>query len=118
MGSLRDRYGPAITIVHGMAPGVDTAFAVACRRLKVKDEPHPADWETLGKGAGPRRNQAMVDLGATFAIAVHRDLEKSRGTKDCVSRCHAAGIPVYHVRDLHSCERIQAPMEFRRDGTA
>jgi ABC-type sugar transport system substrate-binding protein len=39
----------------------------------------------------------MVAAGATLAIAVHRDLAGSRGTKDCVRRAIAAGIPVYLI---------------------
>jgi hypothetical protein len=83
-------------IVHGAASGVDSAFRDA-RNPETPHEPHPAQWERLGKKAGPVRNQAMVDLGADFCIAVHRDLAGSRGTKDCVARCLKAGIPVYLI---------------------
>lgn len=108
VGSLLKKYGPEITLVHGMAPGVDTTFASVCRLKGIPDEPHPADWDAYGKAAGPRRNQEMVDAGAMFAVAVHRDLQNSRGTGDCVRRCLGAGIPVYHVDNLHSVTRIRS----------
>lgn len=94
---LVNRYGDALTVVHGAAPGVDSAFAGACEELGVDQEPHPADWQGKGNGAGPIRNQRMVDAGAVLCIAVHRDLAGSKGTKDCCRRALAAGIPTYLV---------------------
>lgn len=102
---LKDRHGDALVIVHGSATGIDTAFESAARYLGVRTEPHPADWETLGPAAGPRRNQEMVDAGARFVLACHRTLERSRGTLDCVRRANRAGIPVWLV----SSERPEPP---------
>lgn len=53
----------------------------------------PADWATLGNRAGPIRNQAMVDLGDYLACLAF-PLGESRGTRDCMARAEAAGIPV------------------------
>jgi hypothetical protein len=55
------RYGPDLVIIHGGAPGVDNAFATACRKLGIVAEPHVADWRGLSNVAGPARNQAMVE---------------------------------------------------------
>lgn len=97
LGRLVARYGREITIVHGAAPGVDQSFADACRSLEIADEPHPADWDRLGRRAGPVRNGEMVAAGAGLCVAFHRDLERSKGTKDCVRRAIEAGIPVWLV---------------------
>src|SRR5258708_269331 len=78
---LVKRYGPAIVIVHGDAPGVDESFATACRGLGIEVEAHPADWDRLGKRAGPIRNQEMIDAGAGLCIAVHRFLMNSNVAK-------------------------------------
>ena len=94
---LKVRYGPDLVVVHGACRGVDTAFSNACRYLDVAEEPHPADWDGFGNGAGPKRNAEMVAAGADFAIAVHRCLDRSRGTRDCVTRAIAAGISVYLI---------------------
>jgi hypothetical protein len=107
--SLLARHDNTITIVHGAAPGVDSSFAEACERLGVAREPHPAEWGAYGDAAGPRRNQAMVDAGALYAIAVHRYLPKSRGTKDMVRRCLKAGIEVYLIDGTNPTRRVVEP---------
>jgi hypothetical protein len=94
---LLARYGVGLVVVHGAAPGVDSAFAEACDDLGVVHESHPADWDRFGKAAGPIRNEQMVAAGAALCVAVHRDLTGSRGTRHCVGRCLAAGIPVWLI---------------------
>jgi hypothetical protein len=94
---LIDRYGRSVTIVHGAASGVDQSFARAATFANITQEPHPADWRKHGKAAGPKRNGEMVKAGATLCIAVHRDINASKGTKDCVRQCLAAGIPVWLI---------------------
>jgi ABC-type sugar transport system substrate-binding protein len=87
----------AVALVVGDADGVDRAFAEAARAAGCEVCVFGADWEKYSKGAGPRRNQEMVAAGADFAIAVHKSLARSRGTKDCVRRAMAAGIPVWLI---------------------
>lgn len=99
---LLARYGPNLTIVHGAATGVDSAFEEAAELLGVDTEPHPADWGK-GKSAGPIRNSEMVKTGADLCIAVHRYLANSRGTLDCVRKALAAGIPVWLI-DSEECK--------------
>lgn len=79
----------AVTIVHGAAPGADSLAANLCSELGFNEEAHPADW-SMGKKAGPLRNQSMVDLGADVCLAF--PAENSRGTWDCIRRAMAAGI--------------------------
>lgn len=111
---LLERHGNDIVIVQGAAPGVDTVFAEAAFEAGVTQEPHPARWDELGPKAGPIRNAEMVKLGAAFCIAFHRDLENSRGTLDCVSRCHNAGIPVWLVADeMGAPKRVWPPKHVR-----
>jgi ABC-type sugar transport system substrate-binding protein len=86
-----------VDIVQGAADGVDFAFVEAAYDAGCGVCSFPADWDRHGKKAGPLRNQEMVDSGADFAIAVHRSLAWSRGTKDLVTRALAAGIPVYLI---------------------
>lgn len=89
-----------IVIVHGACPtGIDRFAGVVAGVIGCSEESHPADWAHLGKRAGPLRNQAMVDLGADLCIAFPRG--ESRGTRDCMRRAEAAGIPVevHEIKD-------------------
>ncbi len=80
-------------VIHGNAPGADSIadrLALA-RGLHVKA--YAAEWQRLGKAAGPARNQRMVDEGQpTEAHAFVRP--GSIGTWDCVRRCEFAKVPV------------------------
>jgi hypothetical protein len=88
-----------LVVVHGGAPGVDQSFKVAGRELGLTVEPHLADWKGLDNVAGPMRIQEMVEAGADLCIALHRTLQTSKGTKDCIRQALAAGIPVYLIED-------------------
>lgn len=56
----------------------------------------PADWKRFGNGAGPIRNQMMVNRGADRLIAAPVP-GKSTGTYDAMRRAKAAGIPVEDI---------------------
>ena len=97
LAGIRAKLGTDVVIVHGDCPtGVDRSFRYACEAMGIPHEPHPADWH-LGKKGGPIRNSEMVRLGAAYAIAVHRTLARSRGTRDCVRKCLGAGITVWLI---------------------
>ena len=97
---LQARYNDLI-IVHGdcrtRKGSVDMAFDKAARDAGLTPEAIPADWDNLKLAAGPIRNGEMVKLGAKFAIAIHKSLSWSKGTKDCVKQLRAAKIPVYLI---------------------
>lgn len=81
-----------VVVVHGDCPtGADAIAQEFCEQTGIVTERHPADW-SIGKKAGPLRNQEMVDLGAYVCLAFL--LPSSRGTVDCIKRAKAAGIPV------------------------
>lgn len=82
-----------IVVVHGGAPGVDSIAGEVARVAGFGVEVHRADWRAHGKAAGPIRNQLLVELGADIALAFPAS-GASPGTRDCVRRCEAAGIPV------------------------
>jgi len=90
-------------LIEGCAPGADR-----CAHdwgLEFLDEEHhlhfPAQWQVYGRGAGPRRNQAMLEQGEPdLALAFHNNLEASKGTKDMVSRALGAGIKVVHIKSI------------------
>jgi hypothetical protein len=53
-------------IVHGAATGVDSAFDLTVILARVTIDPHPAEWDRLGRRAGPISNAEMVAKGRAF----------------------------------------------------
>lgn len=102
LGALYDAevspYDDDIVVVHGDCPtGADAAADQVGRLWGFEVEAWPADWDSHGKAAGPIRNQQMVNAGADLCLAF--PLGESRGTRDCVRRADAAGIPVLNYGD-------------------
>ena len=90
---LTDLYAknPSAVLVSGNCPsGADAMCERMWCSLGGKVERHPADW-SLGRKAGPLRNQQMVDLGADLCVAFRRG--DSRGTTHCANAATLAGIP-------------------------
>jgi hypothetical protein len=81
-----------VTIVHGGAKGADTIAGEFARFAGHKEEIYKANWKEFGRGAGPIRNQQMVDSGADLCLAFLRP--GSKGTADCIKRAEKSGIPV------------------------
>lgn len=89
--------GP-VAILHGGAKGADHLAACIAKFYKYKEEVYPVtdtEWRELGKGAGPRRNQRMLDASPDRVLAFYTDINnKSAGTSDMVRRARHAGIDV------------------------
>lgn len=82
-------------VIEGEAPGADTLARRAAEQLGIPVLPFPADWDRYGRGAGPRRNQQMLDDGhPDLVLAFSEDLNSSRGTADMCARARRAGAPV------------------------
>lgn len=88
-------------VIEGEAYGADSHGRAAAEELGIPVEPYPADWKKYGKGAGPIRNQQMLDEGKPdLVLAFHDKLQESKGTKDMVLRSQKAGIKTinyYHI---------------------
>lgn len=91
-----EMYGNDIVFVHGGCRGVDLSVDKACRHYSVATECHPADW-SRGKHEGHARNQRMVNTKPDMTIGFHKNIIRSRGTRDCLMRSCGAGIPTYLV---------------------
>lgn len=83
-----------ITIISGMATGVDSVAAdwAACNwcqllRFPISDE----DWKIHGKKAGYLRNQRMLDEGKPDLVVA---FPGGRGTTMMIKLAEKAGIPV------------------------
>lgn len=83
---------------QGKARGADT---IADRHAKARGwdrRGFDAHWDKLGNGAGPIRNQEMIDAavadGDRKVCVAFPQPPKSDGTADCIERAWKAGIPV------------------------
>jgi hypothetical protein len=82
-------------VIHGMARGADTIAAFVAERLGMKVIPFEAKWHIYGRGAGPIRNQKMLDEGKPdMVLAFHENIKESLGTKDMIERAKKARIKV------------------------
>ena len=86
--SLFRAYKGEKVLVGDCPTGVDEAV----RGFHWTEAPYCADWKEHGKAAGPIRNQRMIeDADMLVAFPGHG---YSRGTRDCIKRAKAKGIPV------------------------
>lgn len=83
-----------IIVVHGACRGADRIADAVARDLGYWVEPWPADWRQYGRGAGPKRNQQMLNTGIQLVLAFHADISQSRGTADMIRRARAANVEV------------------------
>lgn len=93
LGFALDFIAPARVIV-GDAPGGDRWTVIWCEKRGVEFTRVTADWDKLGKRAGPERNQRMVDMRPDAGLR----FPGGDGTRDCAHRCSVANIPIYEVK--------------------
>ena len=84
--------GCIITIVSGMARGVDLLGVHYAQEHGMDIESLPANWQKYGRSAGYIRNSEMLGI-ATHLIAFWDGT--SRGTKHMIDISHKKGIPVF-----------------------
>jgi hypothetical protein len=94
-------------LIEGESRGADAMARDWAVKNKVSLRKFPAKWDSYGNGAGPVRNQLMLDKGAPDRVlAFHNDIAGSRGTKDMVKKSLAAMVPVLIVSENDKPERI------------
>ena len=85
---------PITKLIEGEARGLDVRAKAWAQRRGVAVDPYPADWDNLGKAAGPQRNDAMIYMGKPdFGLV----FPGGTGTADMRRRLVAAGIPFEEV---------------------
>jgi hypothetical protein len=83
---------PADTVVvTGDARGVDAVVAATCRETGREHYVLVPCWDSLGRSAGPARNEALVRM-VDRLVAFHADA--SPGTASCVRIARRYGRPV------------------------
>ena len=89
---------PPVTILHGGARGADTLAGQVAQELGMEVKEVRAEWQRYGRGAGPLRNDKMLNEHPDLVIAFHNDLAKSKGTADTVRKVQKRGIAVMVVK--------------------
>jgi hypothetical protein len=87
-----------MVLVHGACPtGADALAEAWARKNRVPVETYPADWDRLGKSAGFKRNQLMVDTRPDVVLSFNRC--GSNGTEHCTDAAEKAGLKVLRFTD-------------------
>ena len=82
-------------MVEGRCPtGADKIARLWAQDNEIPGRSYPADWNTWGKSAGPRRNTQMLgDSAPDILVAA----PGGRGTSDCVEKAEIMGIEVKFI---------------------
>ena len=80
-------------IIEGGARGADKIAREIAIELEIDVMEYPAEWDKYEEGAGPIRNQQMLDEAYPNLVLAF-PLPDSRGTWDMIRRARAAGIEV------------------------
>ncbi len=81
------------SVVEGGARGIDAIARQWARNRNVPCDTVTADWKTHGRAAGPIRNRAMLEAGASLVIAFPGGV----GTEDMKRQARERGVRVIEV---------------------
>ncbi|WP_366523779.1 DUF2493 domain-containing protein [uncultured Roseobacter sp.] len=90
---LRRERGISV-VIEGDARGADRIAGFWARKNHIDNLKFKADWQGDGKRAGPIRNARMLREGRPDAAVA---FPGGRGTADMISKCRAAGVPIWEV---------------------
>ena len=84
-------------LIEGECRGADSIARDYAFLCFIPVEPYPADWDGLGKKAGPIRNRRMLDEGhPDVVVGFAKDLPRSIGTMGMLSLAESRGINCIH----------------------
>lgn len=84
-----------LVVIHGGCKGADHHAGMEAKGRGCQVLEFPADSAKFGLSAGPKRNQQMLMEGQPDrVVAFHADWQKSKGTKDMITRARFYGLQV------------------------
>lgn len=93
LDELLSKY-PHMKIINGGARGADGLATIWARTRDVPCQQYFAEWKKYGKGAGPIRNQEMLDMEKPDLVIA---FPGGHGTADMMRRARAAKVPVTEI---------------------
>lgn len=105
LGIIQTLEGLFSEVIHGGAKGADTIAGNWAEATGLMTTVFPADWERYGKGAGPIRNQQMLDEGQPDLVVAYPTglLSLSRGTRNMVTKAIIERVPLLVVQEGIIC---------------
>jgi hypothetical protein len=100
IGNALDEAGAAydnLDVIMGDCRGADQIAAEICRESHQPFIQFRADWDKFGRGAGPHRNQLMLDYAKAYydnVLVLAFPLPDSKGTKHMIKIAQDAGVDV------------------------
>ena len=85
---------PITLLINGGAKGADTLAAQWAHKNQIPYLTHPAQWNTHGKSAGPKRNQAMLETWNPQGCVA---FPGGSGTQHMITLCERAEVKVMKV---------------------
>jgi len=79
-------------VIEGNQRGADRMAGFWARKRGILNLKFDAEWDRYGKGAGPIRNQRMIDEGKPDGVVA---FPGRTGTANMIDLAHKAGIPVW-----------------------
>jgi hypothetical protein len=81
-------------VITGAASGADQSADAWAQSRCLDRVIFPANWRGFGKGAGPRRNAIMLEIGNPALVVA---FPGGRGTADMVAKARFIGVEVTEV---------------------
>jgi predicted Rossmann-fold nucleotide-binding protein len=92
LDAVKKKHPELKVLIHGDARGADTLGKEWALERGITPEPYPANWNKYKNGAGPMRNQEMIDRGKPDAAVA---FPGNSGTSDMIKRLTLAKIEVW-----------------------
>ena len=80
-------------IIEGGATGADEIARQYCEENNIVHKTFEADWENLGKSAGPIRNRYMAEI-SDYVLAFKLKDKKNKGTNNMIKEAKKLGKKV------------------------
>lgn len=88
-------------VIEGEAKGADVLAREWAESRGIPVWKFPAEWKKYGLGAGPVRNERMLDEGKPELVIAFpsKGLANSKGTKNMVNQARAAGVETIVIEE-------------------